>query len=217
MLDQPDQPELNLVMPPRFDGRNGEWTAERVELLKELWADGLTGSQIAAELGGITKSSVIGKIHRLGLSGRKPGTKPGSKHPHVGVKRKQSSAAPRLRIPRPMPEKIKVRRVGYFDGKFAEMDAIEFALPPSLPAADIPIGQRKTFLELGNAHCRYAYGDVGESNFFFCGAEEADVSAGRPYCAFHARVCFNKPRDVSPEESEIRRRIAIRNYKKRAA
>src|ERR1700730_9170410 len=46
------------------------WTDERVELLKKLWADGLSASQIAAELGGISRNSVIGKVHRIGLSGR---------------------------------------------------------------------------------------------------------------------------------------------------
>ena len=46
------------------------WTDDRVELLKKLWADGLSASQIAGELGGITRNAVIGKVHRLGLSGR---------------------------------------------------------------------------------------------------------------------------------------------------
>src|SRR5258708_6054672 len=46
------------------------WTDERVELLKKLWQDGLSASQIAAELGGVTRNAVIGKVHRLGLSGR---------------------------------------------------------------------------------------------------------------------------------------------------
>ncbi|HEX9322035.1 MAG TPA: GcrA family cell cycle regulator, partial [Xanthobacteraceae bacterium] len=46
------------------------WTDERVELLKKLWADGLSASRIAAELGGVTRNAVIGKVHRLGLSGR---------------------------------------------------------------------------------------------------------------------------------------------------
>src|SRR2546423_15305097 len=60
------------------------WTDERVELLKKLWADGLSASQIAAELGGITRNAVIGKVHRLGLSGRA----------------KSPSSAPRPRKPR---------------------------------------------------------------------------------------------------------------------
>ncbi len=46
------------------------WTYERVEKLKQLWEEGLTASRIAAELGEVTRNAVIGKAHRLGLSGR---------------------------------------------------------------------------------------------------------------------------------------------------
>src|SRR6478672_13863661 len=46
------------------------WTDERVELLKKLWNQGLSASQIAGELGSVTRNAVIGKVHRLGLSGR---------------------------------------------------------------------------------------------------------------------------------------------------
>src|SRR5579862_8446583 len=51
------------------DGAMG-WTEERVEILKKLWLDGLSASQIAKQLGGATRNAVIGKVHRLGLSGR---------------------------------------------------------------------------------------------------------------------------------------------------
>ena len=43
------------------------WTDERVELLKKLWTEGLSASQIAGRLGGVTRNAVIGKVHRLGL------------------------------------------------------------------------------------------------------------------------------------------------------
>jgi GcrA cell cycle regulator len=46
------------------------WTDERVELLKKMWGDGQSASQIAKELGGVTRNAVIGKVHRLGLSNR---------------------------------------------------------------------------------------------------------------------------------------------------
>ncbi len=46
------------------------WTDERVELLKKLWNEGHSASQIAKELGGVTRNAVIGKVHRLGLSNR---------------------------------------------------------------------------------------------------------------------------------------------------
>src|SRR2546430_17722184 len=71
------------------------WTDERVETLKKLWTDGLSASQIAAELGGITRNAVIGKVHRLGLSGR-------AKSP--------SSAAPRPRKARPHSHMLRVSR-----------------------------------------------------------------------------------------------------------
>ncbi|PQO23651.1 GcrA cell cycle regulator [Rhodobacteraceae bacterium WD3A24] len=46
------------------------WTNERVETLKRMWAEGQSASQIAKELGGVTRNAVIGKVHRLGLSNR---------------------------------------------------------------------------------------------------------------------------------------------------
>src|SRR3954462_1051819 len=70
------------------------WTDERVEILKKLWTDGLSASQIANELGNVTRNAVIGKVHRLGLSGR-------AKSP--------SSSAPRPRKPRTHTHMLRVR------------------------------------------------------------------------------------------------------------
>src|SRR5690606_32515155 len=72
------------------------WTDERVELLKKLWSDGLSASQIAAELGGITRNAVIGKVHRLGLSGR--AKSPSSSTPRP---RKARSSGHMIRVQRP--------------------------------------------------------------------------------------------------------------------
>lgn len=47
-----------------------EWSEERVEMLKSLWSKGRTASQIADELGDVTRNAVIGKVHRLGLKSR---------------------------------------------------------------------------------------------------------------------------------------------------
>ena len=57
-------------------GVSMEWTAERVELLKELWGEGLSARQIAETLGYVTRNAVIGKAHRLGLSTRSVPSKP---------------------------------------------------------------------------------------------------------------------------------------------
>lgn len=52
------------------------WTDERVEQLKQLWGEGLSASQIASAMGGVTRNAVIGKVHRLGLAGRATPTAP---------------------------------------------------------------------------------------------------------------------------------------------
>ena len=54
------------------------WTDERVELLKKMWTEGQSASQIAKELGGVTRNAVIGKVHRLGLSNRVGGPEGGA-------------------------------------------------------------------------------------------------------------------------------------------
>ncbi|MEM1138898.1 MAG: GcrA family cell cycle regulator [Pseudomonadota bacterium] len=68
------------------------WTDDRVEKLKKLWAEGLSASQIARELGEVTRNAVIGKVHRLGLSGRAT---------------RSRSDRPRPRpLPRPQPKPV---------------------------------------------------------------------------------------------------------------
>ena len=48
------------------------WTDERVEQLKKLWSEGLSASQIAKQLGGVTRNAVIGKVHRLAGTKTRP-------------------------------------------------------------------------------------------------------------------------------------------------
>jgi len=63
------------------------WTDERIERLKKMWSDGATASQIADELGGVSRNAVIGKAHRLGLDARPSPVKPGEE------KERKASAA----------------------------------------------------------------------------------------------------------------------------
>jgi GcrA cell cycle regulator len=151
------------------------WTDERVELLKKLWADGLSASQIAAELGGVTRNAVIGKVHRLGLAGR-------AKSP--------SSAAPRQRKPR-APHMLRVARPS-IRGNIALMQAYEYDIETEPAFVDnvIPIGQRRTLLELTEETCRWPIGDPGQADFFFCGGQSI---TGLPYCAYHSRVAYQPP------------------------
>ena len=132
------------------------WTDERVETLKKLWTEGLSASQIAAELGGITRNAVIGKVHRLGLSGR-------AKSP--------SSAAPRPRKARPHSHMLRVSRPSIRGNTaLAQAYELEVELEPELVDNVIPLGQRRTLLELNEETCRWPIGDPGHPDFFFAAA-----------------------------------------------
>jgi len=115
------------------------WSDDRVELLKKLWADGLSASQIAGELGGITRNAVIGKVHRLGLSGR-------AKAPSSSVPRprKPRAAAPIFRAQRPMMRG---------NTALAQQPAYDYDIEPEPQVIEniIPLGQRCTLLELDQA------------------------------------------------------------------
>jgi len=158
------------------------WTDERVELLKKLWADGLSASQIAAELGGITRNAVIGKVHRLGLSGR-------AKSP--------SSAAPRQRKARAHSHMLRVSRPA-MRGNTALAQSFgqlaydyEVEAEPELIDNIIPLGQRRSILELTEETCRWPIGDPGSADFFFCGGQ----TATGPYCGYHARIAYQPAGD----------------------
>ncbi|HEX2536948.1 MAG TPA: GcrA family cell cycle regulator [Pseudolabrys sp.] len=159
------------------------WTDERVELLKKLWSDGLSASQIAAELGGITRNAVIGKVHRLGLSGR-------AKSP--------SSAAPRPRKARTSGHMLRVSRP-QIRGNTAL--AYDYDLEPEPELLEIPVEQRKTLLQLNEHTCRWPIGDPGGGEFFFCGGESANEA---PYCSYHCRVAYQPAHDRRRDKRPFR-------------
>ncbi|MDP2737725.1 MAG: GcrA family cell cycle regulator, partial [Pseudorhodobacter sp.] len=70
------------------------WTDERVETLKKMWGEGQSASQIAKELGGVTRNAVIGKVHRLGLSNRVGASAEGATAPAAGIATKAPAHAP---------------------------------------------------------------------------------------------------------------------------
>jgi GcrA cell cycle regulator len=149
------------------------WTDERVELLKKLWTEGLSASQIAAELGGITRNAVIGKVHRLGLSGR-------AKSP--------SSTSPRPRKPRAQGHMMRLARPAMRGNTaLAPMYESDLEPEPELIENIIPLGQRCSLLELNDNKCRWPIGDPGTAEFFFCGGVPAE---GLPYCSYHSRVAY---------------------------
>ena len=149
------------------------WTDDRVEQLKKLWEAGLSASQIAAELGNITRNAVIGKVHRLGLSGR-------AKSP--------SSSAPRQRKVRPAQQMMRINRP-VSRGNTALAQAFEVEAEPDPIAYDnvVPMSQRLNLLQLNENTCHWPVGDPSSPDFFFCGGKALD---SLPYCAHHSRVAY---------------------------
>lgn len=153
------------------------WTEERVELLKKLWAEGLSASQIAGELGGITRNAVIGKVHRLGLSGRAKAPSTAAPRP-----RKPRSASPMVRMSRPA-----MRGNTALARHVLPLYELDPEPEPEPLENIVPIGQRCSLLELSDAKCRWPIGDPGSPEFFFCGGKPV---GDLPYCAYHARIAY---------------------------
>ncbi|MFG1403146.1 GcrA family cell cycle regulator [Xanthobacter sediminis] len=162
------------------------WNDERVELLKKLWSEGLSASQIANELGDITRNAVIGKVHRLGLSGRAK-----SSASAVRPQRPNRPESPRdqTRPQRPM--------VQGNTALAAEIDDLPEEAPAPAPkpvASDnvVSLGQRCTIMNLTESTCRWPVGEPGTESFYFCGGKS---NPGMPYCTQHARIAYQPVQD----------------------
>lgn len=148
-----------------------DWTDDRVELLKKHWQNGLTCSQIARLLGGVTRNAVIGKLTRLGCAGRHAASLPA----RILEMRKP-------KLPKPPKPVLSVLHTGMTHT--AEIRAE--GLPPE--RADKP-ATCFDLLSLGAHMCRWPIGDPREAGFGFCGRRCGDGS----YCRSHARVSYCKP------------------------
>jgi len=151
------------------------WTEERVQLLRKLWQDGLSASQIAAELGGVTRNAVIGKVHRLGLSGRG--------QPTSTIKRQRRAGTTTVRRTRQTMS----------HGNLALQTNIEaLAETEYRPRRDVvvPIAKRLSLQMLTEHTCKWPIGDPGDEEFHFCGHDSLGTG---PYCEYHAGVAYQTP------------------------
>ncbi len=148
------------------------WTEDRVEILTKLWAEGLSASQIAKQLGGVTRNAVIGKVHRLGLSGRAKPSRPAAVRGTKPVKAKTRIVSP--------PRTPKVAAV-----------VEEAPPPPPVEAKPLPNGEYATILTIRDHMCKWPIGDPTASDFRFCGRR---IKAGEPYCESHCSVAYQPSR-----------------------
>lgn len=172
------------------------WTNERVELLKKLWSEGLSASQIAGELGGVTRNAVIGKVHRLGLSGRAKTSSSSSKPRRPRTASPSAGTAPKK--PAQQPQTIGATALK-MDTSPAPAAEIKPELEP-LPELVVPISQRATILTLTERTCKWPIGDPATDDFYFCGRQS---DAGVPYCAHHCRIAYQPVADRRRERKTV--------------
>ena len=191
------------------------WNDERVEILKKLWAEGQSASQIAKELGGVTRNAVIGKVHRLGLSNRNGGGGTGGASAATEAKPKPAKAAAK---PSPKPKKAAAAAPQPKEEPAPKPEPAAEAAPSPVPGSRIkpiiPAGQplppqpsaneidpkalakvsevekkakKLTLMELTSRTCKWPVGDPATDDFWFCGLPS---QAGKPYCEAHVGVAF---------------------------
>ncbi len=188
------------------------WTEERIDKLKAMWEKGMTASQIAEELGGVSRNAVIGKAHRLDLQSRPSPVKGGDTDAATAEPRKVAPPKPKPVVsaapppppapPRPAvvnapiplatnpnaPTGAQLRSIG--PGGFLRQGPGDQA-PPATPAPPrrlVPakpspeIAGKTSLLDLSDKICKWPLGHPGEPDFHFCGEK---VNPGFPYCVQH--------------------------------
>lgn len=154
------------------------WTEQMVEDLKKMWHEGLTTGEIGKRLG-VSKNSIVGKVHRLQLSGR---PSPIKKKDEISEEKaapakpaKEEKAAPVKAKEEKRPEPAKEEK---------------FELVAKMPVKNSHSHCGKTSLtDLDNHTCRWPVGDPKDENFHFCGKK---VKIGQTYCEEHANIAYVK-------------------------
>ena len=182
------------------------WTEERVELLKKLWLEGLSASQIAGVLGeGVTRNAVIGKVHRLKLSGR---AKPASSAPRARTAPRPRAASRRQpfgRRRRPwrggggIGSMMKSRTDGGGGGRSRRRHRAEdhpknstsrSTWRPQVQELFIPVEKRLSLLQLNEAHLQVADRRPADARTSTSAASHSEE--GKPYCEFHSRRAYHQ-------------------------
>jgi GcrA cell cycle regulator len=189
-----------------------EWTEQRIEILRRLWGQGQTASQIATILGGVTRNAVIGKAHRLGLTGRPSPIKrdagglPGQPRRRPTPQRRMQPSLP------PMAPSLGTSRqtlaesgptgpnqAGLNQGGMnqtginqASLNGAGSGSTVANPAPKAPNAARN--LQAGTKTCSWPVGDPKQPGFHFCG-EAAEP--GRSYCAHHCNIAYHRKSEAA--------------------
>ena len=177
------------------------WTDERVEILKTMWSEGKSASQIAKELGGVTRNAVIGKVHRLGLSNRNGGGSPAkpakekastreAKAAKPDAARSSAKAAPKTDATAPAKPVAPLRKPIIPAGQPLPPQPSANEISPEALASVREVEKKAkkiSLMELTERTCKWPIGDPATEEFWFCGLA---VQQGKPYCEAHVGVAF---------------------------
>lgn len=180
------------------------WTDDMVDSLKKMWDEGLSTGEIGKRLG-VSKNSIVGKVHRLQLTARpspikKKETAANEKTKEAPVKAKEKKStvteekktiAPKTEPEAETPKTVKPAPENKPAPQRAPVKEKESMINMSIPVAAAPRkpGDKVTVTDLDNHTCRWPIGDPKDENFHFCGAK---VKVGQTYCEEHAAIAYVK-------------------------
>lgn len=172
------------------------WTEKMVEDLKIMWKQGLTTGEIGKRLG-VSKNSIVGKVHRLQLDARPSPIK--KKEPEEVKETKTEKKSCKSKSAEKNEVKKETKKEAKIETK-AEEKVIEKAPQPLIEEVKTftpkPITPAKTYngnaklTDLDNHTCRWPIGDPKDENFHFCGRK---IKLGQTYCEEHAALAYVKP------------------------
>ncbi|MDD4615741.1 MAG: GcrA family cell cycle regulator [Alphaproteobacteria bacterium] len=157
------------------------WTEQKIQMLKDMWGHH-SASEIAEQIGGLTRNAVIGKAHRLKLSVQKSAATPGTGL-QCATGGMGSIRSARKRMLRPLPvvpapvAPVAARSIPTARDIFRSLEGIGGSVR----------GEGIAMTKAGDRHCRWPVGDPRSADFRFCGCTAQE---GLPYCVDHARIAY---------------------------
>ena len=184
------------------------WSDERVAVLKKMWLEGNSASEIAKELGNITRNAVIGKVHRLGLSNRDTNVSKAGVTAEKSIKGLKRGRPPKINTEpkkRGRPQKITqpkdqndatVERGNPIsasgttersnDSRLEVVSDLSEETLKDLLKVEMK-SKKISLMDLTERTCKWPIGDPATDEFWFCGHE---AESGKPYCKTHISIAF---------------------------
>ena len=184
------------------------WSDERVAVLKKMWLEGNSASEIAKELGNITRNAVIGKVHRLGLSNRDTNVSKAGVTAEKSIKGLKRGRPPKINTePKKKGRPQKITQLKDQNDATVERDIPISASGTTERSNDnrlevvsdlseetlkdllkVEMKSKKiSLMDLTERTCKWPIGDPATDEFWFCGHE---AEPGKPYCKTHISIAF---------------------------